>query len=301
MSSSSSSLETEINEYRDVYSGSGGSYKSGEGSTSRSGSSSDKHYSSRVPGIPLEEFQEMQRRMASGAETSSSREPPSPPQDEEEEEENVIYSCALEVASTLDAFKLKVLVYTYKIPKEFKPCLPMEEEWCYSPSSGLRVYTFYLLAGFRFSLNSFCRGLFHRLGIGPNQLNPNGWRTIVAMQVLWHEALEGDCLITMDEFLYCYKPSKIKKSTGFYQFSFRGPHCSLIKGHSSSNRLWKTEFFIISRNWVGDPIGVSNAPFSPFTSPLGRLRPEGMSSFHSISFPILFYFSNFQSSNFFLY
>ena len=107
------------------------------------------------------------------------------------------------------------------------------------------------------------------------------------MQVLWHEALEGDCLITMDEFLYCYKPSKIKKSTGFYQFSFRGPHCSLIKGHSSSNRLWKTEFFIISRNWVGDPIGVSNAPFSPFTSPLGRLRPEGMSSFHFFFFNFL--------------
>ena len=121
------------------------------------------------------------------------------------------------------------------------------------------------------------------------------------MQVLWHEALEGDYLITMDKFLYCYKPSKIKKSTGFYQFSFRGPHCSLIKGHNSSNRLWKTEFFIISGNWARDPVDVSNATFPPFTSPLGRLRPEGMSSFHSISFPILFYFSNFQSSNFFLY
>ena len=100
MSSSSSCLEREIDEYQDISFRSGGSYKSGEGSTSRSSSSSDKHYSSRVPGIPLEEFQEMQRRMASGAETSSSREPPSPPHDEEEEEENVIYSCALDVAST---------------------------------------------------------------------------------------------------------------------------------------------------------------------------------------------------------
>ena len=253
MSSSSSCLEREIDEYQGIFSGSEGSYKSGEGSTSRSSSSLDKHYSSRVPGIPLEEFQEMQRRMASGDETSSSREPPSPPQDEEEEEENVIYSCALEVASTLDAFKLKVLVYRYKIPKEFKPCLPMEEEWCYSPSSSLGVYTFYLLAGFRFSLNSFCRGLFHRLGIGPNQLNPNGWRTIVAMQVLWREALEGDHPITVNEFLYCYKPSEIKKSVAFYQFSSRGPHFSLIKGRSSFNKLWKTEFFIISENWARDP------------------------------------------------
>ena len=46
---------------------------------------------------------------------------------------------------------------------------------------------------------------------------------------------------------------------------------------------------------------MSNAPFPPFTSSLGRLRLEGMSSFHSISFLFLFYFSNFQSSNFFFF
>ena len=95
------------------------------------------------------------------------------------------------------------------------------------------------------------------------------------MQVLWREALEGNHPITVDEFLYCYKPSEIKKSAGFYQFSSRGPHFSLIKGHSSSDRLWKTEFFIISRDWVGDPVDVNNAPFPHFTNPLGRLRPEG--------------------------
>ena len=48
--------------------------------------------------------------MASGSGASSSKQPPSPPQDEEEEEENIIYSCAPEVASILDAAKLKTLV-----------------------------------------------------------------------------------------------------------------------------------------------------------------------------------------------
>ena len=86
--------------------------------------------------------------------------------------------------STLDTLKLKTLVDRYQIPREFKPHLPKEGEWCYSPSSSLEVYTYYLLAGLRFPLNSFCRDLLHMLGIGPNQLNPNGWRTIVAMQVL---------------------------------------------------------------------------------------------------------------------
>ena len=58
MSSSSSSLEREIDRYQDVSSGSDGSYESGDGSTSNSSdsSSSDEHYSSRVPGFPLKEF-----------------------------------------------------------------------------------------------------------------------------------------------------------------------------------------------------------------------------------------------------
>ena len=89
MSGSSSSLEKEIDEYQDVSFGSGGSYKSGEGSTSgsSSSSSSDEHYSSRVPGFSLEEFQEIQCRTASGTRASSSRRPPSPLQDVEKEEE----------------------------------------------------------------------------------------------------------------------------------------------------------------------------------------------------------------------
>ena len=80
MPSSSTSLGREINEYQDVSSRSGGSYESGKSSTSSSSSSTlDEHYLSKVPGILLEEFQEMQHRMASGAGTSSSREPPSLP------------------------------------------------------------------------------------------------------------------------------------------------------------------------------------------------------------------------------
>ena len=122
--------------------------------------------------------------MASRSGASSSRQPPSPPQDEKEDEEDVIYSCALEVASILDATKLKTLVDRYQIPRELNSRIPKAGEWCCSPSFGLGVYTSYLLAGLRFPLNSFCRDLFQRLGIGPNQLNPNGWRTIVAMQVL---------------------------------------------------------------------------------------------------------------------
>ena len=80
----------------------------------------------------------------------------------------------------------------------------------------------------------------------------------------------------MDKFFYCYKPLEIKKSVCFYQFSSKGPHFSLIKGRSSSDRLWKTEFFIISGDWAGDTVDVNSASFLRFTSPLGYLHPKGM-------------------------
>ena len=124
------------------------------------------------------------------------------------------------------------------------------------------------------------------------------------MQILWHDVFEGNCPITANEFLYCYKLSKIKQSADFYQFSSRSPQFSLIKGCSSSNRLWKKEFFFISRNWVGNPVDVNNIPFPPFTNALGHLRPEGMSFFLSLclfylilssSNPLLYWCSYYSS------
>ena len=236
----------------------------------------------------------MQCRKTSGTEASSSRRSKSlsPPQDEKEDE-NVIYSCALEVASILDANKLTTLVSRYQIPHEFRPRLPESEEWCCSPLSGFGVYASYLLAGLRFPINSFCRCLFHSLGIRPNRLNPNGWRTIMAMQMLWCKVFEGNRPIIVDQFLYCYKPSEIKQSIGFYQFSSRGPQFSLIRGRSSFDRLWKKEFFFVFGNWARDLSDVNNAPFPPFTSALGHLRPKGTSfTFYFVYFYLLFSSSN---------
>ena len=274
MSASSGSIKGEIDQYQDKSNGSSGSNES-----SSESSSQEEYYLFGVPRFPLKDFQEeMQCRAASRIEASSSKKGKlsSPPQDEEEDV-NVIYSCDPEVVSILDVNRLITFVGRYQNPFKFKPCLPKSRECCCSPLFGFGVYATYLLAGLRFLLNSFSKGLFHRLGIGPNQLNPNEWRTIVAMQVLWCEVFEENCSITVDEFLFCYKPSKIKQSTGFYQFSSKGPKFSLIRGRSSSNRSWKKEFFFISGNWARDPYDVNITPFPPFTSALGRLLLEGTS------------------------
>ena len=67
------------------------------------------------------------------------------------------------------------------------------------------------------------------LGLVVCQFNPNAWRLVVSMQVLWREVFEGNCPLTVDEFLYCYKPSEINQFLGFYQFTVKGKDVNFKK------------------------------------------------------------------------
>ena len=96
------------------------------------------------------------------------------------------------------------------------------------------------------------------------------------MQVLWREVFKGNCPLTVDEFFYCYKPSEISQSFGFYQFTVRGRDYRLIKSLVTSDRNWKTEFFFVSGFWARCPIEVDQDPFPPYIGEVGNLRPEGM-------------------------
>jgi len=113
MSAFSGSIEKEIDEYQVESNDSSGSYESSSDSSSQ-----EEYYFSEVPRFPLKDFQEeMQHRAASGTEASSSRRgKSSSPLQDEEEDANVIYSCALEVASILDVNRLTTFVGRYQIP-----------------------------------------------------------------------------------------------------------------------------------------------------------------------------------------
>ena len=107
------------------------------------------------------------------------------------------------------------------------------------------------------------------------------------MQILWREVFEGDRPLTVDEFLYCYKPLEISQFLGFYQFPARSKDCRLIKSLLISNRNWKTKFFFVSSFWAGNLVEVGRDPFTPYTGELGNFRPEGMFLSYSI-FSIFF-------------
>ena len=281
LSSSSNSIEKEIDEYHDDigYSGSSGSSRSSEGS------STDKGYTSSVPGLPLEVVQE-QLRKASGSQVGSpSNILPFDPIDEVE----TVYSCAVGIHSKTSEQRLNNLKLCYQIPDEFNPRLPVRGEWCCSPHFGIGIYEAYFLGGLRLPLNAFARELLSRLGLGVCQFNPNAWRLIISMQILWTEVFGGDRPLTVDEFLYCYKPSEINQSNGFYQFTARGNDCRLIKSLASSDRNWKTGFIFVSGFWVRNPVDVGRDPFAPYTGDLENLRPEGT----SLPFLLFFLFISF--------
>ena len=272
LSSSSDSVDRVIDEYTDCssFSGSSDSNSSSSGSSSE-GNTSDK-YTSGVPGVPLEVLQEgLKTRFESGSQARTSA-PSSAVQDEEE----VVYSCAIGVDSKTDDTKIELLKTWYQIPDELNPRLAVRGEWCCQPRFGIGIYEAYLLGGLRLPLNSFARELLTRLGLGVCQFNPNAWRLVVSMQVLWREVFEGNRPLTVEEFLYCYKPSEINQSLGFYQFTARGKDYRLIKSLVTSDRNWKTEFFFVSGFWAGRPIEVDKNPFPPYTRELGNLRLEGM-------------------------
>ena len=66
------------------------------------------------------------------------------------------------------------------------------------------------MGGFRLPLNAFARELLVRLGLGICQFNPNAWRLIISMQILWREVFGGDRPLTVDEFLFLLQALKNK-------------------------------------------------------------------------------------------
>ena len=175
--------------------------------------------------------------------------------------------CAVRVSSSIDADKLSFFKDRYQFPDDVRTHFVAPDEWCCSPRSlGIDIYESFILAGLRFPRNAFTKELFHRQGIAPSKLNPNGWRIIVAMQLLWREFSEGNFLLNVDEFLLCYKLVEIPKSLGFFQFSLRYKTFMLIMSLSLFDREWKSEFFFVYGFWTSDPIkvGIDTAFCTPY-------------------------------------
>ena len=124
LSLSSNSVDKAIDEYHDLSSFSGSNDDSSN-SDSSSGRNTTDEYTSGVPGVPLEVLQEELRTRAESESKAGTSAPSSTVQDEEE----VVYSCAIGVASKMDDRKLVLLKKWYQIPDDLNPRLAVCGEW----------------------------------------------------------------------------------------------------------------------------------------------------------------------------
>ena len=145
ISSSSNSIDMAIDEYHDIASYSGS--RSSTSNSSSGGNTTDKGYTSGVPGVPLEVFQvQLRKRAASGSQAGTSTSVlPSSPLDEVE----TVYSCTVGIHSKTNEQRLNNLKMWYRIPDELNPRLAVRGEWCCQPRFGIGIYEAYLLGGLR--------------------------------------------------------------------------------------------------------------------------------------------------------
>ena len=96
------------------------------------------------------------------------------------------------------------------------------------------------------------------------------------MEVLYGAMSGGFRLLTIREFLHCYRPDKINKSRGMYIFALRKSVLKVIYETPDSNRDWKSRYFFLEGDgWMCHP---GETDFMPVDKKWGILDPSGIST-----------------------
>jgi hypothetical protein len=106
-----------------------------------------------------------------------------------------------------DAESLGRIRSRYQVPEDVVLRIPNLDEQACSHVEDVTLYESTLTASLRFPIQPFIRELLDFISLAPSQVAPNGWRVIISSMVMWKECSDGLDDITVEEFLYCFKPS----------------------------------------------------------------------------------------------
>ncbi|KAL9448162.1 hypothetical protein AB3S75_015602 [Citrus x aurantiifolia] len=131
----------------------------------------------------------------------------------------------------------------YSIPGEIPLKIPGKKD---TPSRPPRGYVTMFLESFKYGLRCPLQPYFARilngLNLAPGQLNPNGWRVLSGLFILWDRCCQSEP--TVDEVKHLYQLKSSPKDAGWYYFQSstksRKPITDLPTGGGGT---WKRKFF----------------------------------------------------------
>ncbi|GAY66436.1 hypothetical protein CUMW_248740 [Citrus unshiu] len=141
------------------------------------------------------------------------------------------------------------LRFRYSIPGEIPLKIPGKKD---TPSRPPRGYVTLFLESFKYGLRCplqpYFAWILNGLNLAPGQLNPNGWRVLSGLFILWDRCCQSEPMV--DEVKHLYQLKSSPKDVGWYYFQSstksRKPITDLPTGGGGT---WKRKFFFAGGPW----------------------------------------------------
>ncbi|KAL6977370.1 hypothetical protein U1Q18_026169 [Sarracenia purpurea var. burkii] len=120
-------------------------------------------------------------------------------------------------SSSIEVSNLAKWRTKYSVPQTVHLSKPSSKERAcsYNPEK-MRMYKQVFSVGLRFPFPRFIRELLAFFNLSPAQLLPNTWHIMLGFLELWAETSDGQHHLTVEDFLFCYRPKE--KGSGWYFF-----------------------------------------------------------------------------------
>ena len=138
------------------------------------------------------------------------------------------------------------------------------------------MYDAMFTAGLRLPLTTLHRQLANFLGLSISQIASNALRIFIRAEILWGGLSGGNHQLSLDDFIYCYKPQHIISSQGIYHFAIWKKELRLVSDMPDSNRNWKGRYFFVQgTDWVCHPEEWATMPHG-FDNTWGIVKDSGL-------------------------